>query len=344
MHALTYQGPNKPPKIREVPMPQLRQSTDAIVRVKYTTICGTDLHILQGDVATCSEGRVLGHEGVGVVTSVGAGVRLFQEGDKVLISCITSCGNCEYCRRGMSSHCTAGGWILGNSIDGTQAEFVRIPCADSSLHMVPPGGDEKALVMLSDIFPTGLECGVLNGKVSPGSTVAIIGAGPVGLAALITAQLYSPSTIILIDGDENRLNIAKSFGATHVATPDLAERVVKEVTSGKGCDTVIEAVGIPATFLQGQKMVAPGGVIANVGVHGAKVELHLQDLWSKNIAITMKLVDAISTPMLMRLLLSGKLPAARMITHRFDFKDIEGAYATFQSARQEKSLKVIIEF
>ncbi|KAF2844936.1 putative zinc-dependent alcohol dehydrogenase [Plenodomus tracheiphilus IPT5] len=344
MRALTYQGPNEPPIVCEVPIPTIQQATDAIIKIKYTTICGTDLHILKGDVATCSEGRVLGHEGVGVVDAVGSSVRSFKKGDTVLISCITSCGTCYYCRRGMFSHCEAGGWVLGNSIDGTQAEFVRIPCADSSLHMVPPGVDEEALVMLSDIFPTGLECGVLNGKVAPGSTVAIVGAGPVGLAALITAQLYSPSTIVVIDGDEHRLDVAKSFGATHTATPDMAEGVVKIATFGRGCDTVIEAVGIPATFLQCQNMIAPGGIIANVGVHGKKADLHLEALWDKNIAITMKLVDTTSTPMLMKLFVAGKLPASKMITHRFTFRDMDKAYATFQAAREESSLKVLVEF
>ncbi|KAH7082597.1 alcohol dehydrogenase [Paraphoma chrysanthemicola] len=283
MKALTYQGPNNPPKLSDVPNPEIQEQTDAIVKLKYSTICGTDLHILKGDVPTIPTGRVLGHEGVGVVESTGTGVRSFKKGDKVLISCITNCGACEYCRRGMFSHCTTGGWILGNTIDGTQAEAVRIPYADNSLHKIPAGVDEKSLVMLSDIFPTGFECGVLNGKVSPGSSVVIVGAGPVGLAALITAQLYSPSVIVMIDSDENRLSVAKTFGATHTATPENAVDTVKKATSGKGCDTVMEAVGIPATFHQCQELVAPGGTIANVGVHGVKADLHLENLWDKNI-------------------------------------------------------------
>ncbi|KAF2030259.1 alcohol dehydrogenase GroES domain protein [Setomelanomma holmii] len=302
---------------------QVQEPTDAIIKLRYSKVCGTDLHILRGDVPTIPKSRILGHEGVGVVESIGAGVRAFKKGDNVLISCITSCGGCEYCRRGMFSHCKTGGWSLGNKIDETQAE--------------------AAFVMLSDIFPTGFECGVLNGKVAPGSSVAIVGAGPVGLAALINAQLYSPSTIVMIDGDENRLEIAKSFGATHVAKPEHAIDVVKVATSGRGCDTVMEAVGIPDTFQQCQEMVAPGGTIANVRVHGVKADLHLESLWDKNIAITTKLVDTTSTPMLMNLLASGKLPAEKLLTHRFKFEDTEQAYETFKAARTEKTFKVLIE-
>lgn len=285
MRALTYAGANQTPVLKDVAKPELQKASDAVVKLKYSTICGTDLHILKGDVPTMAEGRVLGHEGVGVVDAVGAGVTSFKVGDPVLISCISACGTCEYCKRGMNSHCASGGWSLGNTIDGTQAEYVRIPNAENSLYSVPEGVDEKALVMLSDIFPTGFECGVLNGKVAPGGTVVIVGSGPVGLAALITAQFYSPSVIVMVDGDENRLEVAKSLGATHTATPDKAIEVVKSVTDGKGCDSVIEAVGIPETFHQCQELVAPGGVIANVGVHGVKADLHLENLWDKNIGM-----------------------------------------------------------
>ncbi|KAF2475178.1 theronine dehydrogenase [Lindgomyces ingoldianus] len=343
MKALTYQGPNNPPQLNDLPKPEVQNPTDAVIKLKFSTICGTDLHILKGDVPTIPAGRILGHEGVGTVASVGAGVTNFKEGDPVLISCISSCGTCEYCKRGMYSHCVTGGWSLGNKIDGTQAEFVRIPNAENSLYKVPAGVDEQALVMLSDIFPTGLECGVLNAKVSPGSTVAIVGAGPVGLAALITAQLYSPSTIVMIDPDENRLVVAKGLGATHTATPDKAADVVNGATEGKGCDAVLEAVGIPETFHQCQELVAPGGTIANVGVHGVKADLHLENLWDKNIAITTRLVDTTTTPMLLKLLAAKKLPAEKLITHRFKFADMLKAYDTFGKASQEKALKVLIE-
>lgn len=343
MKALVYQGPGKK-SLEERPKPTITAPTDAIVKVSKTTICGTDLHILKGDVASCQPGRILGHEGVGVIEQVGAAVSAFRQGDHVLISCISACGKCEYCRKQMFSHCTTGGWILGNTIDGTQAEYVRIPYADTSLYPIPAGADEEALVMLSDILPTGFECGVLNGKVQPGSTVAIVGAGPIGLAALLTAQFYSPAEIIMIDLDENRLAVAKRFGATgtvNSGTGDVAEAVMK-MTGGRGVDTAIEAVGIPATFELCELIVAPGGTIANIGVHGTKVELHLERLWDRNLTITTRLVDTVSTPMLLKVLQSNKLDAKLLITHRFKLDAILDAYETFGHAADTQALKVII--
>ena len=276
MKALVYQGPGLK-SLEDRPKPEIQAPGDAIVRILKTTICGTDLHILKGDVPSCTPGRILGHEGVGVIETVGAGVTAFHPGDHVLISCISSCGKCENCRRGMYSHCATGGWILGNTIDGTQAEYVRIPHADTSLYPVPPGVDEEALVMLSDILPTGFECGVLNGKVAPGSTVAIVGAGPIGLATLLTAQFYSPSQIILVDLDEGRLEVARRFGATHTvnSTGGNAAESVLALTGGRGVDVSIEAVGYPQTLQTAAALVRPGGTIANIGVHGVPVELPL---------------------------------------------------------------------
>jgi alcohol dehydrogenase len=326
-------------------VPQIAAPTDAIVRITKTTICGTDLHILKGDVPTCAPGRILGHEGVGIVEKTGPGVTVFKPGDRVLISCISSCGKCEYCRRGMYSHCTTGGWILGNEIDGTQAEYVRIPHADTSLYPIPAGADEEALVMLSDILPTGFECGVLNGKVAPGSSVAIVGAGPIGLATLLTAQFYSPAEIIMIDLDENRLEVARRFGATatvNAKDANAAEAVMK-MTGGRGVDTAIEAVGVPASFITCENIVAPGGTIANVGVHGAKVDLHLERLWAQNITITTRLVDTVSTPMLLKTVQAGKIDPKRLITHRFKLASILDAYDTFGQAASTQALKVIIE-
>lgn len=343
MKAFVFGGVGKK-SLEDRPKPAIDKPGDAIVKMVKTTICGTDLHILKGDVATCAPGRILGHEGVGVVETVGAGVTTFKAGDRVLISCISSCGKCEYCRRGMYSHCTTGGWILGNEIDGTQAEYVRIPHAETSLYPIPDGADEDAMVMLSDILPTGFECGVLNGKVAPGSTVAIVGAGPIGLAALLTAQLYSPAQIIMVDLDDNRLAMAMKFGATQTINSSdgkAAERV-KELTDGKGVDTAIEAVGIPATFELCEQIVDPGGVIANVGVHGQKVELHLETLWSQNIAITTRLVDAVTTPMLLKTVQAGKIDPTQLITHHFKLEDILEAYDTFGRAAETKALKVII--
>ena len=343
MKAFVYGGVGKK-SLEDRPKPEITGPGDAIVKMIKTTICGTDLHILKGDVATCAPGRILGHEGVGTIETVGAGVTTFKAGDRVLISCISSCGKCEYCRRGMYSHCTTGGWILGNAIDGTQAEYVRIPHAETSLYPIPEGADDEAMVMLSDILPTGFECGVLNGKVSPGSTVAIVGAGPIGLAALLTAQLYSPAEIIMIDLDDNRLALAMTFGATRTinSADGKAAEKVKALTGGKGVDTAIEAAGIPATFELCEQIVDPGGVIANIGVHGQKVDLHLETLWSQNIAITTRLVDAVTTPMLLKTVQSGKIDPTRLITHHFKLDQILDAYDTFGRAAETKALKVII--
>ncbi len=344
MKALVYQGPGKK-ALEDRPKPDITAPTDAIVKVTKTTICGTDLHILKGDVSTCQPGRILGHEGVGIVEKVGSAVTAFKAGDHVLISCVSACGKCEYCRKQMYSHCTTGGWILGNTIDGTQAEFVRTPYADMSLYRIPEGADEEALVMLSDILPTGFECGVLNGKVAPGSTVAIVGAGPIGLAALLTAQFYSPAEIIMIDLDDNRLAVAKRFGAT--ATINSADgkalETVMKMTGKHGVDTAIEAVGIPVTFELCQKLVAAGGHIANIGVHGKKVDLHLEELWDHNISITTRLVDTATIPLLFKTVASKKIDPKLLITHRFKLDKILDAYETFGNAAKTKALKVIIE-
>lgn len=341
--ALIYQGPGKK-AIEERPIPAITSPTDAVIKITKTTICGTDLHILKGDVATCAPGRILGHEGIGVVDKVGQDVTEFQPGDRVLISCITSCSKCEYCRKGMYSHCVTGGWILGNTIDGTQAEYVRIPYADTSLYKIPEGIDEEALVMLSDILPTGFECGVQNGKIQPGSTVAIVGAGPIGLSTLLTAQFYSPSDIIMIDLDDNRLEVARRFGATAIVNGSDGKAVEKvmQMTNGRGVDTAIEAVGIPATFIMCEYIVAPGGTIANIGVHGVKADLHLEKLWSQNISITTRLVDTVTTPMLLKTVCAKKIDPMLLISHRFKFDNILDAYETFAHAADTQALKVII--
>jgi alcohol dehydrogenase len=344
MQALVYRGPGQK-KLEDRAKPTVKSPTDAVVRITRTTICGTDLHILKGDVPSCKPGTVLGHEGVGIIDAVGSGVSTFKPGDHVLISCISSCGRCAPCRKGMYSHCTTGGWILGNSIDGTQAEFVRIPYADTSLYPIPAGADDEALVMLSDILPTGFECGVLNGKVQVGSSVAIVGSGPIGLAALLTAQFYAPAQVIMVDLDDNRLEVAKRFGATAVvnsAKGDAAQQVM-DLTGGRGVDTAIEAVGIPATFKICQDVVAAGGTIANVGVHGCKVDLDLERLWSHNVTITTGLVDTFSIPMLLKTVQSKRIDAGKLITHRFKLSETLAAYDTFSEAADSKALKVIIE-
>lgn len=344
MKALVYQGPGKM-AWQDKAKPVIDKPTDAIVRITRTTICGTDLHILKGDVPTVTPGRTLGHEGVGVVESVGDGVSNFKPGDRVLISCISACGRCLNCKRQLYAHCADGGWILGHLIDGTQAEYVRIPHADNSLHPIPDGADEEALVMLSDILPTGLEIGVLNGQVKPGDTVVIVGAGPVGMAALLTARFYSPARLVMVDMDTNRLDTARQLGATHTLSPtggDIVDRLMA-LTDGRGADVAIEAVGIPATFDLCQEIVAAGGHIANVGVHGAPVNLHLEKLWIRNITLTTGLVSTHTTPMLLQTVQAGTLKPGSLVTHRFALGDIESAYRVFADAAREKAMKVILE-
>ena len=344
MKALVYHSPGKR-ALENMPKPDIKLPTDAIVRITKTTICGTDLHILKGDVPTVTDGRILGHEGVGIIEQVGSSVSNFSVGDHVLISCISSCGRCANCKKGMYSHCEkGGGWILGVKIDGTQAEYARIPFADNSLYPIPSGADEEAFVMLSDILPTGFECGVLNGQVKPGDTVAIIGAGPIGLATLLTAQFYSPAEVIMVDNDDNRLEIAKKFGATQVIHNDLgnAAEKIMALTANRGVDVAIEAVGIPESFDICQEIVTAGGHIANVGVHGKPVQLNLDKLWAQNITLTTRLVDTVTTPVLLKAVASGKLQAKQLITHHFSLDQVMQAYNTFSSAMKERALKIII--
>jgi alcohol dehydrogenase len=292
-----------------------------------------------------TSGRILGHEGVGIIEELGTNVLSFHKGDKVLISCITACGRCSFCRKGMYSHCRTGGWILGNQIDGTQAEYVRIPYADTSLYALPPEVDDEAAAMLSDILPTGLECGVVNGQVKPGDIVAIVGAGPVGLAALLTAQLYSPAEIVMIDLDDNRLGVARTLGATKVLNSSDGKAVehIMALTNNAGVDVAIEAVGIPSTFDICQSIIAPGGRIANVGVHGKPVEFHIEKLWSYNITLTTRLVDTVTTPMLLKIVQSGRLDPKKLVSHRFKLSEMMKAYDTFENAAKQHALKVLLK-
>ncbi len=347
MKAMVYHpspGGAAKPTWEDKPLPKIRDAEDAIVRMTTSTICGTDLHILKGDVPAVTDGRILGHEGVGVIEQVGTGVTQFRPGDRVIISCITACMKCDFCRKGMPSHCRTGGWNLGHTIDGTQAEYVRIPHADGSLYRFPEGGDEEAFAMLSDILPTGFECGVLNGQVKPGDTIAIVGAGPIGLAALLTAQFYSPGKIFMIDMDDNRLRVAKQLGADGVINSSDGKAVAHmlEMTEDMGVDVAIEAVGVPATFDICQGIVGAGGHIANIGVHGKPVPLQLEKLWDRNITLTTRLVDTVTLPMLLKTVRSGKLQPNKLVTHRFALNDIERAYETFTNAAKEHALKVVL--
>ena len=342
MKALVYGGPGKI-EWKDTAIPHIEKPTDALVKILKTTICGTDLGILKGKVPTVKPGTILGHEGVGIIEEVGLAVKNFKKGDHVIISCITADGTCEYCKKQMYAHCEDGGWILGHLINGTQAEYVRIPHAANSLYAIPENANEEALVMLSDILPTGHEIGVINGCVKPGDTIAIVGAGPIGMAALLTAQFYSPAKIYMIDIDDNRLELAKKFGATDIINSkkkDAVKRIMAETKDG--VDVSIEAVGIPATFDICQNIVRPGGHVANIGVHGHSVDLQIQNLWIKNITITMGLVNTNTTPMLLKTVSSGKIDPQKLITHHFKLNQILKAYEVFGNASKEKAMKVMI--
>ncbi|MET7824178.1 alcohol dehydrogenase catalytic domain-containing protein [Streptomyces sp. NPDC005386] len=342
MKALVFHGPGKS-AWEAVPDPGIQEATDVIVRVDAVTICGTDLHILKGDVPEVRPGTVLGHEAVGEVVEVGDSVRTVRPGDRVLVSCITACGHCRFCREGTYGQCLGGGgWILGHLIDGTQAEYVRVPHADLSTHLLPGAVDSKDAVLLADIFPTAYEVGVLNGRVRPGDTVVVVGVGPVGLAAIATARLYSPERIVAVDIAPARLDAAKGLGADAVATADEAEQLVSDLTDGLGADVVVEAVGVPESFEMCTRMVRPGGHVANVGVHGKPATLHLENLWIKNLTITTGLVDTYTTPTLLRMSAAGRLPTASLVTHTFQMDQMEEAYDVFARAGDTGALKVLL--
>ena len=344
MKALVYHGPGQK-AWEDVADPVIIDDTDAIVRVDAVTICGTDLHILKGDVPAVTDGRILGHEAVGTVESVGAGVKNVKVGDRVLVSCITACGACRYCRTGSFGQCLGGGgWILGHKIDGTQAEYVRVPFADNSTYAIPDGVTDEQILMLADILPTGYEVGVLNGNVQPGDVVAVVGAGPIGLSAIMGSKLFSPSHIIAIDLEDSRLEAAKQFGADVVINNgrEDALAIVREMTGGLGADVAMEAVGVPATFELATQLVRPGGHIANIGVHGEPATLHLEELWIRNVTITTGLVDTSSTPTLLRLAQGHQMDVDQFITHHFTLDQFEEAYDVFSRAGETGALKVVL--
>jgi alcohol dehydrogenase len=344
MKALVYHGPRSK-AWEDVPDPGIQDDTDAVIQVDTVTICGTDLHILKGDVPEVADGRILGHEAVGTVVSVGSGVKTLSAGDRVLISCVSACGRCRFCREGRFGQCLGGGgWILGYMIDGTQAEYVRVPFADTSTYKVPAGVSDEEILMLADILPTSYEVGALNGRVVPGDTVAVVGAGPIGLAAILGARMFSPGHVVAIDLADARLEAAKGFGADLTVNNGQSDAVafVKEITGGLGADVAIEAVGIPATFELCADLVRPGGRVANIGVHGAPATLHLEKLWIRDVTITTGLVDTYSTPTLLRLVTARQIDAARFVTHHFALDDILSAYDTFSRAADTGAIKVVM--
>ena len=344
MKALVYDGPGR--KAWEtVPDPKIEDDTDAIVRVDAVTICGTDLHILKGDVPAVTAGRILGHEAVGTVQAVGSGVANVKVGDRVLVSCITACGRCRYCREGRYGQCLGGGgWILGHKINGTQAESVRVPFADTSTYPVPPEVSDEELLMLADILPTGYEVGVLNGGVRPGDVVAVVGAGPIGLSAIMGSRLFSPSHVVAIDVADSRLDAAKQFGADVTVNNSRQDpvEIVRGLTEGLGADVSVEAVGVPATFELAASLARPGGRIANIGVHGEPAALHLEELWIRDVTITTGLVDTFSTPTLLRLVTGRQIVADRFITHHFTLDQFDEAYDVFGRAAETAALKVVL--
>lgn len=344
MKALVFEGPGEK-AWADVPDPAIEAPTDAVVRVETATICGTDLHILKGDVPEVTKGRILGHEAVGTVEEVGAAVTMVKPGDRVLVSCITSCGRCRYCRQGRYGQCLGGGgWILGHLIDGTQAEKVRVPFADTSTYKVPETAADEQILMLADILPTGYEVGVLNGTVQPGDTVAVVGAGPIGLSAMLGARLFSPSKVVAIDLADARLEAAKVFGADLTLNNGREDALsyVRGLTDGLGADVVIEAVGVPASFELCTELVRPGGHVANIGVHGKPATLHLESLWIRDVTVTTGLVDTFSTPTLMRLVTSGQIDAAPFATHHFALEDFVEAYDVFGRAADTGAIKVVL--
>ena len=344
MKALVYHGPGQK-AWEDAATPSIVADTDAIVRVDAVTICGTDLHILKGDVPAVTDGRILGHEAVGTVEQVGPAVKTVKVGDKVLVSCITSCGACRYCREGSYGQCLGGGgWILGHKIDGTQAEYVRVPFADTSTYQAPAGVTDSELLMLADILPTGYEVGVRNGRVGPGDVVAVVGAGPIGLSAIMGARLYSPAHIVAIDKADTRLEAAKQFGADIMVNNDREDpvEVVAGITGGLGADVAIEAVGVPATFELAARLIRPGGHVANIGVHGEPATLHLEDLWIRNVTITTGLVDTDSTSTLLKLIAGHQVDAAKFVTHHFALDEFVEAYDVFSRAGETGALKVVL--
>jgi alcohol dehydrogenase len=345
MKALIYHGPGQR-SWEDVPLPTIQEPTDAIVRIDSSTICGTDLHILKGDVPEVQPGTILGHEAVGTVVELGGSVTTLELGDRVLVSCITSCGRCEFCKESRYGLCTGGGgWIFGHLIDGLQAEFARVPFADTSVHKVPATLTDEQVLFLADILPTAYEVGVLNGGVRPGDTIAIVGAGPIGLATVLTAKLYTPARIIAIDLADSRLDKARELGADvtiNSATEDALARVM-ELTGGLGADVAVEAVGVPETFELCTELVRPGGRVANVGVHGHPATLHLEKLWIRGLTITTGLVDTFSTPRLLKLIAEGRLDATPFATHRFPLEETMAAYDTFAAAAETGALKVLLE-
>jgi len=345
MKALVYHGPGQR-GWDDVPDPTIIDQTDIVVRIDTSTICGSDLHILKGDVPETPAGTVLGHEAVGTVQEIGTSVSTVAVGDRVLLSCVSACGRCRYCKEARYGQCLGGGgWIFGHLIDGLQAEYARVPFADNSVYKIPEELSDEQVLFLADILPTSFEVGVLNGHITPGDVVAIVGAGPIGLAAILTAQLYTPGRIVSIDLDDSRLESAMRFGANKTINNGHENAVaqIMELTDGLGADVALEAVGVPQTFELATELIRPGGRVANIGVHGKPAALHLEKLWTRDVTITTGLVDTRTIPQLMKLVASGRLDPSLFATHRLALSDTMAAYDTFADAANTGALKIVLE-
>ena len=345
MKALVYHGPGER-GWDTVADPTIVDPTDAIVRIDTSTICGSDLHILKGDMPETLPGTVLGHEAVGTILEIGAAVTTVAPGDRVLLSCVSACGRCRYCKESRYGQCLGGGgWIFGHTINGLQAELARVPFADNSVYKFPATLGDEQVLFLADILPTAFEVGVLNGTITPGDVVAIIGAGPVGLSAILTAALYTPGRIVAIDLADGRLESALRFGADITINNGRDDPIalVMDLTDGLGADIALEAVGVPQTFELATELIRPGGHVANIGVHGHSATLHLEKLWTRDVTITTGLVDTFSIPQLLALVVNGRLDPSLFATHHYSLDDTMVAYDTFADAANSGALKVVLQ-
>lgn len=343
MKAFVYHGPEKM-SLDQVPKPTIIKPTDAIVKVTTSTICGTDKHIRHGGMPEVEPGRIIGHEFCGIVEEVGSSVNKFKKGDKVAVSCVTQCMDCYYCRRGMYSQCTTGSWIYGYMIDGCQADYVRVPYADSGMYIIPDSLTDEDVLFVGDILSTGY-FGAENGNIQPGDTVAVFGSGPVGMCAMATARLWGPARIVAVDIDDSRLEFAKKNGwADYGLNPQKVDVVqaLKDMTGGRGADVTIEANGFEPTFKGAIDGVRAGGTVSLIGVFEKPQVVEMNKLWIKNIAIKMGLVNANRISELIDLIKEGKLNMKPLITHTLPLSQVAEGYDIFEE-RRDNAIKVVLK-
>ena len=336
MKAVVYKG-NGEIALEDRPIPKILDDRDAIIKVTLTTICSSDIHIKHGAVPRAVPGTILGHEFVGRVVETGSAVKKIKPGDRVSVNVETFCGECFFCKRGFVNNCTDpdGGWALGCRIDGGQAEYVRIPFADNGLTVIPDHVSDEQALFNGDILSTGYWAAKI-GELNPADTVAVIGAGPTGLCTMMCARLYTPARIIAIDTDEYRLNLAKEKGLadiTLIPGRDDPEKVIKELTDGRGADTVFEVAGGADTFQTAWKIARPNAVVVVVAMYEEAQELPLPDMYGKNLVFKTGGVDGSYCREIMDLTACGKLDAGFLITHRCSLNDIMNAYDIFENKK-----------